>query len=156
MDSSPSLNGIATLQTGFPLSIRTRTDSSQSLGQGTQRPNSTGQSATLDPDRARDAKIAEWFDISQFTQPATFTFGNVGRTLPEIRSDGARNVDLSIFKNFRIREGMRLQFRSEFFNAFNRPLFSTPNTQYGAPAFGAISSQANNPRQIQMALRLKF
>ena len=41
-------------------------------------------------------------------------------------------------------------------NAFNRPLFSAPNTQYGAPAFGTIASQANNPRQIQMALRLKF
>jgi len=149
-------NGITTLQSGFPLSIRTRTDSSQSVGQGTQRPNSTGKSAALDYSRDRDAKLNEWFDITAFTQPATFTFGNVGRTLPDVRADRVRNFDLSIFKNFQVSEKMRLQFRSEFFNAFNRPLFAAPNVQLGAPAFGTISGQANNPRQIQMALRLRF
>lgn len=150
------MNGITSLQAGFPISVGVRTDSSQSAGHGAQRPNSNGRSARLSSSRSRGEKIKQWFDTSTFSQPAPFTFGNTARTLPDVRQDGQRNFDLSIFKNFRLREGMGLQFRAESFNAFNRPQMGTPDTAFGSPTFGTISTQSNSPRQIQLALRLNF
>ena len=49
---------------------------------------------------------------------------------------------------------MGLQFRTEFFNLFNRVQFGNPNVSAGNPSFGVISSQANTPRLVQFALRL--
>jgi hypothetical protein len=66
---------------------------------------------------------------------------------------------MSIFKDFPlaiIREGMRLQFRAESFNTFNRPHFAGPNTLVGNPNFGKISSTVNSPRELQLALKLSF
>jgi len=59
-----------------------------------------------------------------------------------------------MFKEFSIREGWRLQFRSEFLNAFNTVRFSAPNTNVASNQFGLINSQANSPRQIQFGLKL--
>ena len=93
-----------------------------------------------------------------FSQPAPFTYGTVPRTLPDVRWHGTNNLDLGIFKNNRFgREGrFNLQFRSEFFNAANRVRFGIANMFIGNPAFGVVSSQANNPRQVQLALKLIY
>jgi hypothetical protein len=92
-----------------------------------------------------------------FSQPAAFTFGNTGRTLPDVRGPGTRNLDFSLFKNFRIvAEKVSLQFRAEAFNLFNTPIFGFPNQGQNSPTFGQITTQANTPRQLQMALKLVF
>jgi hypothetical protein len=88
--------------------------------------------------------------------PAAFTFGNLGRTVSTVRSDNARNIDFSLFKSFRPTERMGVQFRAEAFNLTNTPLFSQPNTQVGSPLFGAVTSQENNLRQIQLGLKVLF
>lgn len=70
-------------------------------------------------------------------------------------------ADLSLFKNIRVTEKVSLQFRSEFFNAFNRPNFLLPSASTGAnfanriqsPIFGAAAGTFD-PRQIQFALKL--
>ena len=54
------------------------------------------------------------FDTGAFTLPDAFTFGNVSRTLPDVRGPGLVNFDLSLIKNTRIRERINLQFRHSF------------------------------------------
>lgn len=94
-----------------------------------------------------------------FTQPAPFGFGNVGRTLPDVRAPGINNLDLSLFKSFTIHERLKAQFRGEFFNAWNRTEFGVPTTSQGTAQFGVISGvsyESNPARQAQVALKLVF
>ncbi len=82
-----------------------------------------------------------------------------GRRL-NLRADGAKNFDLSLFKNNSFKEGkFNAQFRAEFFNAFNRAQFGTPGTTVdSSSSFGVVSGLATGtaPRQIQLALKLIF
>jgi hypothetical protein len=74
-----------------------------------------------------------------------------------VRTPGIRNADLTVLKEFNIgqvREGMRVEYRAEFFNAFNHPIFGGPNTTVEGGQFGVVSYQSNRPREIQMALKL--
>lgn len=97
-----------------------------------------------------------------FQQPAPYTIGDTPRTLPWLRYPGTANADLSLFKEFsldRLREGMHLELRTEWFNAFNHPQFGNINTTVSPSnsAFGQITGpDANSPREIQMALKLYF
>jgi hypothetical protein len=85
-----------------------------------------------------------------------FTFGNLSPRLPDVRNDGVRNFDISLFKDFNMTERLRLQFRAEALNAFNTPRFGGPNTSVTSSTFGVITSQANAPRQVQLGLKLLF
>jgi hypothetical protein len=147
-----SVTGITTLQTGRPLALNTATNNTNSFGGGS-RPNNNGQSAAL-PDSERT--LERWFDTSVFSQPEPFTFGNTGRTLPDVREPGLVNFDFSAIKDFLLTERARLQFRAEAFNIFNTPQFGRPGTVFGNPQFGVINSQANSPRQIQLGLKIIF
>jgi hypothetical protein len=51
---------------------------------------------------------------------------------------------------------MNVQFRAEFFNLFNTPQFGAPGTTVGNAQYGVVSSQINNPRLVQFALRFLF
>jgi hypothetical protein len=98
-----------------------------------------------------------------FVNPPSWTSGNVGNVLPNVRGPGTFNIDFSAINNFRITERFNLQFRSEFFNVLNHPNFLEPNTTFVAGAngsndsstFGVISA-ARDPRTIQFALKLRF
>ena len=98
--------------------------------------------------------IDRWFNTGAFAQPAPFTFGNVPRTMPNLRAPGLNNWDLGIQKYWAIRqERMRLQFRGEMFNAFNHVNFYAPNTLFPIPGlFGPITS-AFPGRDVQFALK---
>ncbi len=96
------------------------------------------------------------FDVTAFTAPEPFTYGNSGRNLSDVRGPGLVNLDFSLFKTFALGERARLQFRAEAFNASNTPVFALPNQTLGNLAFGSISSQQNDPRQVQLALKLNF
>ena len=74
------------------------------------------QECSLAGGRSTASQLAQWFDTSTFSQPASFTFGNVSRTLSDVRSPGVVNFDVSLFKNLVFKERVTLQFRSEFFN----------------------------------------
>ena len=145
------VNGVVTLQGGFPLGIGTASNQTNSFGGGS-RPNNNGVSANL-PDGERT--LDRWFNTSVFSQPAPFTFGNTARTLPDVRTPGLTNVDFSITRNTRITERINTQFRAEFFNAFNHANFGSPGVALGNANFGVISS-ALDPRIIQLGLKILF
>jgi len=84
----------------------------------------------------------------------SFSYGNSGRNT--LRSASVYNVDFSLFKDFRVREGLNFQFRGEFFNIFNIQNYGVPDSGIGNPAVGRVSSTVTNPRQIQLALKLTF
>jgi hypothetical protein len=91
-----------------------------------------------------------------FEAPNTFGLGNESRLDSTLRAEGINNWDFSVSKITRLTEQASLDFRAEFFNIFNRVQFAPPNTSFGGASFGLISSQANNPRQIQFSLRASF
>ncbi|MBM3787749.1 MAG: hypothetical protein FJW30_25630 [Acidobacteria bacterium] len=147
------VNGITTFQSGNPLSMNMAVNTSQSQGGG-QRPNSTGNSAKR-TGTAQD-RLTRWFDTAAFTATPSFQFGNLARSLTDVRSHGIANYNFTIFKNTAITERAGLQFRIEVFNLFNRVQFGYPGTQLGNPQFGVVSGQYNDPRLVQFALRLSF
>jgi len=98
------------------------------------------------------------FDTRRFNTDSRQQLASNIRTFPSrfgnLRQNGPSNFDATIMKNVPLGEGIRLQFRTEFFNALNHPQFGTPNTSPTSSSFGKISSQYNLPRTVQMALRL--
>ncbi len=148
-------NGIIAMQSGNALGITAR----NAIGAFTQaaRANNNGQSAKLNID-AHD-RLGRWFDTSVFSQPAAFTFGNVGTLVADLTNHWVNNQDLSLFKQFQLserNENFKLQFRAEAFNAFNRVRFGSPNTDVNSGAFGQVQTQANDSRQLQFGLKLLF
>src|SRR5262249_38543994 len=85
--------------------------------------------------------LSEWFNRAAVARPATGSFGGMGRN--SLRGPGVNKWDLSLFKNFVLREGVRMQFRSEFFNAFNHPSFTTIGTSLTTTSAG-VNPNVNN------------
>jgi hypothetical protein len=119
-------------------------------------PNNNGQSGKLTG--SAQSRLNRWFNTSVFSQPAPYTFGTTPRTLPDARWHGTNNLDLGLFKNNRFGTDGRynLQFRSEFFNVANHVQFGVGGMSLGNSTFGVVSSQANLPRQVQLALKFLF
>ncbi len=153
------LDGILTLQTGFPIALTTQNNNIHDEGGGSRPnynlaacPNGAGTSGS------RESRLNDWFNTACFTQPPTFTLGTVGRTIPNLRTDGIHNLDFALFKNFNLSPEGRvfLQLRGEAFNLLNTPQFGTPGSSCPCNGgsngnFGVITSQANSPRLIQVA-----
>ena len=146
-------NGIWRFSTGQPLGVSLA--SSQPLPTyGVQRPNLTGTLARNTGSEWRDMYFA---NPEVVELPAPYTIGNAPRTVGTIRTPGINTASLSILKDFylgKVLEGMRLEYRAEFFNAFNHPIFCGPNTTLDSGQFGQVTSQCNAPREVQMALKL--
>jgi hypothetical protein len=152
------LTSINTAHTGTPLNVfyapATANDvtglSNDYRGQAFQRPNVSGSAAS----QSRSAMLNTYFAGYTFTTPpATAPFGNLGRNA--FRSPNFEQWDFSADKYFRIRESIRLQFRSEFFNLLNQTNFGIPDTKTTDSAFGTIRS-TYPARQIQFALKALF
>jgi hypothetical protein len=150
------LNGIVSLLSGFPLTPQ--------IGS-----NRSGDGDTRNPDRpsinaafsgpVTTGNPNRWFNPNAFVLPAAGTYGNLGRGT--LSGPGLEEVDLSLFKNIALAERMRLQIRSEFFNALNHANFGTPNPivfssgQISSTA-GLITNTATTSRQIQFGMKLTF
>jgi hypothetical protein len=104
--------------------------------------------------------VGRVFNTSLFETNAGRQLNRNQRTFPEVfsayRVDMINNLDLSVIKDIPIVERIKLQFRAESFNAFNRASFNGPNTDPVNRNFGVITSTANLPRTFQLALRLTF
>ena len=133
------INGITTLQSGFPVVVG--------------RPNMVGNPTLSGPESQR---LGRWFNTSVFVPVPAFTFGNAPRTLPSTRSDGTSNFDFSVFKNTFIGERFNLQFRAEYFNLFNHVTFGRPDAAFGSSQFGRVNNAVNLPRHIQLGFKLLF
>ena len=150
------LNGVTTLQTGFPIPLLAAANNlSNSFNSGPIRPNVVA-GCQKTPDGSAQSRYSQWFNASCFSQPGAFAFGNESRTDPNLRTHGIANWDFALFKKTAIREGMGLEFRTEIFNLFNRVQFGVPGNTLGSSLFGLISSQQNNPRLVQMSMRFTF
>jgi len=142
-------NGIITLRSGFPFTV----------GQGNIINTAN---SPVRPDRVASGKLQtrtlqKWFDPDAFRLvscvnsaiPETCHYGNSGVGILE--GPGFKNVDFSVFKNFRLAESVRLQFRAEFFNFFNTPQFGVPNrnlsTQAGFQPVRGSDGQLRWPSQ---------
>lgn len=145
------LNGVFSWNTGFPLALTSIGNSG--VGSDVLRPNSTGQSAELSG--APQTRLNRFFNVSQFTVPEPFTFGNVARTLPDVRTPSRRNYDIAVEKRFAIKEPVSLIFRTEAFNLTNTPYFLGPGEGLGSTTFGVITS-ALGERTVQFSLKLLF
>lgn len=146
-----SATGAFSWNTGFPLALTSTGNSG--VGSAVLRPNSTGKSANLGG--SPQSRLNRYFDTAQFTVPPPFTFGNVARTLPDVRGPSRLNYNLAVQKSFPVRERFSVLFRAEAFNLTNTPYFLTPGESLGSPAFGVINS-ASGERQVQFSLKVLF
>jgi len=141
------LNGILALHSGLPYDVTYQGDLANT-GNTFVRVNLVGN-----PDLQHPTHF-QWFDTAAFAIPAPYTFGDLGRD--SLRSDWFQNLDCSLFRRFPIREKAALTLRIEAFNAFNSVVFAAPGNVINGPNFGVVTSTANQPRQVQVALKLVY
>jgi hypothetical protein len=144
------LSVIYTAQSGSPVSAVMACSDINADG-GNCRPNLLASPNLPQSQRT----IARWFDTAAFAKPTTPAYGTAGRSI--IQTPGVSNFDIGLGKSFRWGKdaARRVQFRAEFFNAFNNTHFGYPNNSIDSPGFGSITS-AGSPRLIQFALRFEF
>jgi hypothetical protein len=140
-------SGIVVMQSGAPFTVRSGRDRANT-GSGSQRPNRVSDGKIDNP------TLDRWFDTNAFVMNDLYTWGNAGRNI--LRGDGLEGWDASMMKNFKIREAVSVQFRFEFFNAFNHADFSNPDTNLSSGNFGMVFGTRNSPRIGQVALKLVF
>lgn len=104
--------------------------------------------------------VDKTFDTTRFETNSAKQYTNHYRTFPtyfsNLRVDSTNNLNLSVTKDFKLKESMKLQFRADSFNVCNHPLFAAPTIGVTSGTFGQISSTTNAPRVIQLGLRLAF
>jgi hypothetical protein len=139
------LAGVYTLQSGRPVSF-----SGANLAWN-------GQDASLS---SSERSLDRWFRTQNFgpiPKADTYALRTTPTTFSTIRASRQNNADLAVFKNFRVKERMTIQFRAESFNALNHPRFGDPTTNPTSGSFGTVAkSQLNQPRIIQVALKMNF
>lgn len=152
--------GITTFQSGAPLPVNLTTTAAVDItGSPTDLPRVVITGNPKLPDDQRT--FSRNFNTGVFQLPATGTFGNAPRF--PLRGPGLNNWDTVLFKNFPIRERMRLQLRWELYNAFNHTQFTAldttarfdPRGQQVNAGFGQFTAAAN-PRIMQFAIRFLF
>ena len=174
------INGIASFQSGAPVSIFSNDNQSQQAS-GLDRADLVGKRQTFNARNIQtftpDANgingsclngettgnfyfnpmAYDCLNVSEGGGIPLFSFGNSGRNT--VRGPGINNVDLSIFKTFKFNERSALEFRTEMFNAFNHTQFllsGNSSSVFGFnDTFGQLT-QARDPRIIQFALKLSF
>ena len=149
------INGIYRVDNGLPIQLLLCGGCSVSLPTyGNQFPN------LLAP-----LKVAGSGNLNQYfvnprvaVLPAPYSDGNAPRVLPNARIPGTNNLTASLFKQIplRFREGAKLEIRLEAFNMLNRVQFAAPDTNVGDATFGQITAQANQPRQVQIGLKMYY
>jgi hypothetical protein len=96
-----------------------------------------------------------YLNPNAWTSPGPFEFGN-GARMSGARTKPLRNEDFSLLKTTTLGEHLKLQFRAEAFNIFNRTVFGFPATDLGGSDFGTVVTQANKPRSLQLGAKLLF
>ena len=141
---------IVQAQTGNPVNVVTANSALTGVA-NTVRPSASGPIAIF-------ANVDRWFDTSAVT--AVSGFGNLGRNV--VIGPGFHNTDLSLSKNTRLSDRIRLQFRAEAFDLFNHANFGQPGNVVGSPGFGRITNtrfptgEAGSSRQVQLGMKLMF
>jgi hypothetical protein len=152
------VNGLFAAYSGRPYTL---TASGTSL-------NMPGNQQTPDQIKADVATLGfvgddgTYFDTSAFARVTEVRFGNVGRNT--MRGPGVVNLDMSLFRTFKLASALDLQFRAEAFNVTNTPHFANPNGNINSSTFGRILSTQSGTgrdafgrsREFRFGLRLSF
>jgi hypothetical protein len=159
------VNGIFTRQSGFPTDIRSNlVAAANQLFATFNVPDRVSGVSMYLPNGGPDG----WFNAAAFRQPGSVTnargtpltrFGNLARRAG--RGPKTTNIDLSVFRNFAVRERMMFQFRAEAFNLSNTPAFflpsaASPALTIGNANFGKLTASNATGRQIQLGLKFLF
>jgi hypothetical protein len=151
-----TVSPILTIHGGFPMSLYTNASDPTNTGSRGLRPNCNGTN-TVYGRRQAPAGVGggfQWFDPSNYSDPTT-TFGTCAPALGSLRGPGYYNWDISLQKNFQLSERIKVQFRTDFLNAFNTVNLGAPNTTVATTTTGLIQL-AQPAREIQFALKLYF
>ncbi|MBV8896513.1 MAG: TonB-dependent receptor plug, partial [Acidobacteriaceae bacterium] len=145
------LASIFTIQSGIPFSVLTNATAfvqARADANPAMPCNGIVSGSTI-------SRLNNYFNVACFTPATAFgDFGNTGRNI--LVGPGQRNVDLSILKFFPVTEKSYLQFRTEFFNAFNNVSFANPVNILASSSAGAVVATTTGPRVIQFALKFDF
>jgi Carboxypeptidase regulatory-like domain len=154
-----SVSPIVSFRTGFPMPVYNAADASGTFSRGSRAdcnglPAITGETP-IDQSAFPGVGGYQWFtNNGNFTNPAVGTFGDCAPQLGGLRGPHYTDVDLSLHKDFQLTERFRLQFRTDFINAFNHVQLNAPNMSLGSN-MGQVNS-AQPPRNIQLALKLYY
>jgi hypothetical protein len=161
------VSGTVDWQTGSPFSIFSGLDNSGSgmlADRADLAPGYTVQKAILGSGRSHAAEVLEWFNTNAFVPNAIGTFGDTGKNI--LRGPRFFQADLAAVKNAKLSERLSLEFRAEFFNAFNNVNFGKPDGNLSDTSFGEITGLAGGsssntygtaqPRVIQFAMKFSF
>ena len=143
------ISGIFSAIHGQPFSLTASGASLNAVGQR-QTPDQTGAVQKL----GGIGPGNPFYDSSAFAPVTTVAYGNVGRNT--LFGPGSVNMDFSLFRTFRLKERLDLQFRADAANFFNSPHFNNPNGDFTSGDFLAITSAKNDERQFRFGLRLAF
>jgi hypothetical protein len=157
------VNSLITVHGGTPLNILAGTNRS-GTGENRDRVDLVGDPFSGFSSTIPNSLAIQYITKGAFANPATGTFGNIGRNA--IYGPGFGSVDFSVFKNTQISERLRAEFRVEIFNLTNRINYANPSTTFSSGSFGQITSTRNGgsapglgfgePRNTQLGLRLVF
>ncbi|MBI3694788.1 MAG: hypothetical protein HY238_08115, partial [Acidobacteria bacterium] len=139
------VSAISTFMTGLPIAM---SRSAYIIGDVHSPDNGQGRYGV--------APSNPWLNPAAFRPLTAGQISNIPRTMPDLRGPGTANTDLSLFKIFRLTEGVKLQLRGELFNAFNRTELGLPQTAPLSPTYGLITTTARRPREVQIGARLVF
>ena len=159
-----AVNGIVQLTSGLPVTVAQNGDAQNTGPSSFQRPHvATGKSVGR---VWENRTIDRWFDTSAFVRSkcdgcagegiylGPKGYGNAGVSLFD--APGQKTWDFALFKEFRPREGHRIQLRWEAFNFTNTPQFAAPSRTLGAADFGRINGTVVNNREMQLGLKYVF
>jgi hypothetical protein len=149
---------IERVSSGFPVPLidtNNQSGTTFNTGGNDNNFNRPDQASGCNPYAANHG-MHQWINAACFTSPAAGELGNAAR-VPVVGPDFV-NSDFSIIKQFTLNteRNIGLNFRAEFFNLFNHPQFGAPVADINAIGFGAVNSTVNNPRLMQLALKLSF
>lgn len=104
-----------------------------------------------------DLLTTTYLDKNAFANPAAFTYGTTSRTYAYgLRNPATYSQNMSVKREFPIREGVKLAFQADAFNPFNWVVFAGPTTSIASAAFGKITATSSSPRVIQLNARVTF
>jgi len=154
-----SVSPIVSFHTGFPEPVYGAADNTGTFSRGSRAdcnglPAITGESP-INQTAFPGVGGYQWFtNNGNFTNPAVGQFGTCAPQLAGVRGPHYTDVDLSLHKDFQLTERFKLQFRTDFINAFNHVELNAPNMSLGSN-MGQVNS-AQPPRNIQFALKLYY
>ncbi len=155
-----SLSGVATIQSGLPLTITdSRGGSIYGFASTSRAQLCPGVTyGDISTHGGVGSRVNNYFNTAAFCAVPVIGngtgYGNSGAGI--VRGPDQNNIDLSITRTFKVAERHAFELRSEFFNTLNHVQYSTPGTAFGTASFGVIGSTSVAARLVQFALKYNF